>query len=69
MLTSDEWDALEYLRLRPNGMAFRHPDLKAAVKSLADRQLVCDPHTLDGGALFTRITDEGKAALAAQPQR
>lgn len=68
-LTTDEWDVLETLRLRPNGAPFRHPDMQAAVKALADRQLVCDPHTLDGGALFTRITVEGKATLAANPIR
>lgn len=67
-MTKDERDVLETLRLRPNGAPFRHPAMKVAVLSLADRQLVCDPHKLESGALFTRITDEGFAALISTPQ-
>jgi len=63
-MTPDEKAVLHELTLRPNGIPFRSEDLKEAVLSLASRQLVCDPHTI-GNALFTRITDEGKAALAA----
>lgn len=63
-MTLDERTVLHELTLRPNGITFRHEDLKEAVLSLANRGLVCDPHTI-GNALFTRITDEGKAAFAA----
>lgn len=53
---------LRELQLRPHGAPFRGQELKDAVLSLADRQLVCDPHKM-GEALFTRITDAGRAAL------
>ncbi len=61
-LTSVERDVLEQLRLRPNGAPVRGDELRSAVIALAGRQLVCDPHQM-GEALFTRITDAGKAEL------
>ena len=66
-LTEAEFEVLHGLSLRPGGALIRPLDLRQAVLDLADRQLVCDPHTMENG-LFTRITDKGKAALAANPQ-
>lgn len=65
-MTKDERHVLHSLTLRPNGAVFRSEELKAAVLSLAKRNppLVCDPHTLERGHLFTRITVEGKLAAA-----
>lgn len=61
-MTKDERHVLHTLTPRPNGAVFSSEDLKAAVLSLAKRTLVCDPHTLGSGSLFTRITAEGKLA-------
>lgn len=63
-LTEDEVDVLNTLMLRPNGAVFRALSLREAVLDLADKRMVCDPHTL-GGGLFTRITREGKTEARA----
>lgn len=64
-MTKDEHHVLHMLTLRPSGAVFRSEELKVAVLSLAKRQLVCDPHTLEPGGLFTRITTDGTLAAAA----
>lgn len=61
-LTEIEWSVLYELSLRPHGAPIRGDEEKKAVLSLADKVLVCDPHTM-GNCLFTRITDEGRALL------
>lgn len=63
-MTPDEKTVLQLLTRSPSGVMFRAEVMKGAVLALARRQLVRDPQAI-GTALFTRITDEGKAAFQA----
>lgn len=63
-LSKDEIEVLHLLSLRPGGATIREAAMKETVLRLCGKRLVCDPHTLGSGALFTRITDEGKSTLA-----
>lgn len=62
-LTEAQRDLLALIAMRPNGAMIRSEEGKADVLVLAAKVFVCDPHTI-GSALFTRITDAGRAALA-----
>lgn len=64
-MTEQERSILQELVLRPNGAIIRDPALREVVNGLADKVWVCDPHQM-GSGLFTRITDEGKAALRSE---
>lgn len=62
-LTKPELSVLQLLALRPHGAPVRGDKERAAVLSLADKVLVCDPHEM-GSSLFTRITEAGRQALS-----
>jgi hypothetical protein len=62
-LTQSERNFLVAANDRPHGVLAIQEEDKAALLDLCKKRLVCDPHDMRGG-LFTKITDEGKAALA-----
>jgi hypothetical protein len=64
-LTEDQKHVLEELQRRPSGSYFREAVEKKAILELCAEAMVCDPHEGEK-AMFTRITDKGLAALAAQ---
>lgn len=66
-LTRAQYIVLTELRRMPSGRPFKNPDETDAIDELCRMvpPLVCDPHNMNG-ALFTRITAEGLAVLAAQ---
>jgi len=63
-LTHAQHKVLTALYQHPSGRPFKYADELEAIDQLCRMvpPLVCDPHNMDG-ALFTRITDEGRTAL------
>lgn len=64
-LTHAQRNVLTELCRTPGGRPFKYPEETDAIDDLCRMvpPLVCDPHNMNG-ALFTRITDAGRAALA-----